>query len=207
MTRTVTCYFTTVSPWAYIGHELFLKIAREHDVGADWKPVNLGEIFPQTGGLPLGKRAPARQRYRMLELQRWREKRGLNFSLHPKNWPFDCALADRSVIAVVESGSDPAAYIGSVFKAVFEEERNCADEGVLGDLLRLSGHDAQSILAAARAPDTGAAYNANIAGALAAGVFGSPTYIREGELFWGQDRLELLEDALRSGRKPFSPDA
>jgi 2-hydroxychromene-2-carboxylate isomerase len=207
MAHRITCYFTTVSPWAYIGHALFLKIAREHDVGPDWKPVNLGEIFPQTGGLPLGKRAPARQRYRMLELQRWREKRGLNFSLHPKNWPFDCTLADRSVIAVVESGSDPAAYIGSVFKAVFEEERNCADEGVLGDLLRLSGHDAQSILAAARAPDTEAAYKANIAEALAAGVFGSPIYIREGELFWGQDRLELLEDALRSGRKPFSPDA
>jgi 2-hydroxychromene-2-carboxylate isomerase len=143
----------------------------------------------------------------MLELQRWREKRGLSFSLHPKNWPFDCALADRSVVAVVQSGSNPAAYIGDVFKAVFEEERNCADEAVLGDILRRAGHDAQAILAAARAPETEAAYKANIAEALAAGVFGSPTYIREGELFWGQDRLELLDDALRSGRKPFSPDA
>jgi 2-hydroxychromene-2-carboxylate isomerase len=207
MARRITCYFTTISPWAYIGHELFLKIAREHEVAIDWKPVNLGEIFPQTGGLPLAKRPPARQRYRMLELQRWREKRGLKFSLHPKNWPFDCALADRSVVAVVQSGSNPATYIGNVFKAVFEEERNCADEAVLGDILRASGGDAQSILAAARAPDTEAAYKANIAEALAAGVFGSPTYIREGELFWGQDRLELLDDALRSGRKPFSPEA
>jgi 2-hydroxychromene-2-carboxylate isomerase len=207
MARRIICYFTTVSPWAYIGHALVLKIAREHDVAIDWKPVNLSEIFPQTGGLPLAKRPPARQRYRMLELQRWREKRGLSFSLHPKNWPFDCALADRSVVAVVQSGSNPAAYIGDVFKAVFEEERNCADEAVLGDILRMAGHDAQAILAAARAPETEAAYKANIAEALAAGVFGSPTYIREGELFWGQDRLELLDDALRSGRKPFSPDA
>jgi 2-hydroxychromene-2-carboxylate isomerase len=207
MARRITCYFTTISPWAYIGHALFLEIAREHDVAIDWKPVNLSEIFPQTGGLPLAKRPPARQRYRMLELQRWREKRGLSFSLHPKNWPFDCALADRSVVAVVQSGSNPAAYIGDVFKAVFEEERNCADEAVLGDILRMAGHDAQAILAAARAPETEAAYKANIAEALAAGVFGSPAYIREGELFWGQDRLELLDDALRSGRKPFSPDA
>jgi 2-hydroxychromene-2-carboxylate isomerase len=207
MARRITCYFTTVSPWAYIGHPLVRKIAREHDVAIDWKPVNLSEIFPQTGGLPLAKRPPARQRYRMLELQRWREKRGLSFSLHPKNWPFDCALADRSVVAAVQSGSNPAAYIGDVFKAVFEEERNCADEAVLGDILRRAGHDAQAILAAARAPETEAAYKANIAEALAAGVFGSPTYIREGELFWGQDRLELLDDALRSGRKPFSPDA
>jgi 2-hydroxychromene-2-carboxylate isomerase len=207
MARRITCYFTTVSPWAYTGHALFVKIAREHDVAIDWKPVNLGEIFPQTGGLPLAKRPPARQRYRMLELQRWQQKRGLNFSLHPKNWPFDCGLADRSVIAVMQSGSDPAPYIGKVFKAVFEEERNGADEGVLGDVLRSSGHDAPTILAAARAAETEAAYKANIAEALAAGVFGSPTYIREGELFWGQDRLDLLEDAVRSGRKPFSPDA
>jgi 2-hydroxychromene-2-carboxylate isomerase len=207
MARRITCYFTTVSPWAYIGHELFLQIAREHDVAIDWKPVNLGEIFPQTGGLPLAKRPPARQRYRMCELQRWREKRGMNFHLHPKHWPFDCALADRSVIAVVQSGKDAATYIGRVFKAVFEEERDCADEQVLGELLRSCGHDAQSILAATRGDKTEAAYKANIAEALAAGVFGSPTYILDGELFWGQDRLELLHDALRSGRKAFSPAA
>jgi 2-hydroxychromene-2-carboxylate isomerase len=207
MARTVTCYFTTVSPWAYIGHELFLKIAREHAVAVEWKPVNLGEVFPQTGGLPLAKRAPARQRYRMFELQRWREKRGLNFHLHPKHWPFDCALADRSVIAVVQSGKDAASYIDAVFKAVFEAERDGADEQVLGEVLRRCGQDAQSILAAARGAETEAAYKVNVAEALAAGVFGSPTYVLDGELFWGQDRLELLADALRSGRKAFSPAA
>lgn len=207
MARRITCYFTTVSPWAYIGHELLLKIAREHDVAIEWKPVNLGEVFPQTGGLPLAKRAPARQRYRMFELQRWREKRRLNFSLHPKHWPFDCALADRSVVAVAQSGKDAADYIGSVFKAVFEEERNCADENVLAGILSSCGHDAQSILKSSCSPKTEASYNANVAEALAAGVFGSPTYVLDGELFWGQDRLELLDDALRSGRKAFSPEA
>ena len=207
MARHITCYFTTVSPWAYIGHALFLKIAREHDVAVDWKPVNLGEVFPQTGGLPLAKRAPARQRYRMLELQRWREKRGLHFHLHPKHWPFDCALADRSVIAVVQSGNDPAGYIGNVFRAIFEKERDAANEQTLGEILRSSGHDPQSVLAAAKGAETEAAYKGNIAEALGDGVFGSPTYILDGELFWGQDRLELLENALRSGRKPFSPAA
>jgi 2-hydroxychromene-2-carboxylate isomerase len=206
MARRITCYFTTVSPWAYIGHALSLKIAREHDVAVDWKPVNLSEIFPQTGGLPLAKRPPARQRYRMLELQRWRDKRGLNFSLHPKHWPFDCALADRSVIALVQGGEDAATYIGRVFKAVFEEERNCADETVLGEILSANGHDTQSIIAAARSAEIETAYKRNIAEALATGVFGSPTYVLDGELFWGQDRLELLQDALHSGRKPYSPD-
>jgi 2-hydroxychromene-2-carboxylate isomerase len=207
MARQITCYFTTVSPWAYIGHTLFVKIAREHDVAVNWKPVNLGEVFPQTGGLPLAKRAPARQRYRMLELQRWREKRGMNFHLHPKHWPFDCALADRSVIAIVQKGKDAATYIDAVFKAVFEKERDCADENVLADILNSCGHDGASIVKSARSPDVEAAYQANIAEALAAGVFGSPTYVLDGELFWGQDRLELLADALRSGRKAFSAAA
>jgi 2-hydroxychromene-2-carboxylate isomerase len=207
MARRITCYFTSISPWAYIGHALFLDIAREHDVAIDWKPVNLGEVFPQTGGLPLAKRAPARQRYRMLELQRWREKRRLNFHLHPKHWPFDCALADRTVIAVTQSGKDAAGYIGAVFQAVFEEERDGADERVLGAILRASGHKAEAILESARSPEVEAAYKDNIAEALAAGVFGSPTYLLEGELFWGQDRLELLQDSLRSGRKAFSPAA
>src|SRR4051794_23810357 len=163
MARRITCYFTTVSPWAYIGHTPFLKITREHDVAVDWKPVNLGELFPQTGGLPLAKRAPARQRYRMMELQRWREKRGMNFHLHPKHWPFDCALADRSVIAVMQSGEDAATYIGAVFKAVFEEERDCADENVLADILSSCGHDAGSIVKSARKPETEGAYKGNIA--------------------------------------------
>ncbi|MBV8849901.1 MAG: 2-hydroxychromene-2-carboxylate isomerase [Methylobacteriaceae bacterium] len=207
MVRRITCYFTTVSPWAYIGHALFQRIAREHGLAVDWKPVNLGEIFPETGGLPLAKRAPARQRYRMFELQRWREKRGKTFHLHPKNWPFDCSLADRSVIAIVHSGKDAGDYIGGVFKAVFEEERNCADENVLADILSSCGHDARSVLKSARSPEIETLYKNNIAEALSAGVFGSPTYILDGELFWGQDRLELLDDALRSGRKAFSSAA
>lgn len=207
MARRISCYFTTVSPWAYIGHAPFLKIARAHDVAVDWKPVNLGEIFPETGGLPLAKRAPARQRYRMFELQRWRDKRGMNFNLHPKHWPFDCALADRTIVALVQAGRDPAPYIGAVFKAVFEDERNCADETVLADLLRGAEHNADAVLASARSAATDAAYKANITQALSDGVFGSPTYVLDGELFWGQDRLELLDDALRSGRNAYSSAA
>jgi 2-hydroxychromene-2-carboxylate isomerase len=207
MSRRISCYFTLVSPWAYFGHALFVSIAREHDLAIDWRPVHLGQIFPETGGLPLAKRAPARQRYRIMELQRWRDKRGLPLNLHPKHWPFDCTLADRIVVAIVASGKDPAAFIGNAFKAVFAEERDCADERVLSEILNASGYDAPSLLADARGPQTETIYKGNIAEALAAGVFGSPTYILDGELFWGQDRLELLQDALRSGRKPLSPDA
>jgi 2-hydroxychromene-2-carboxylate isomerase len=77
----------------------------------------------------------------------------------------------------------------------------------LAEILRSCGHSSESILAAARSQEIEAAYKANITEALGAGVFGSPSYVLDGELFWGQDRLELLQDALRSGRKAFSPAA
>ena len=67
-----------VSPWAAIGHSIFLGMARRHDVAITFKPVSLGEVFAETGGLPLPKRHPVRQRYRLMELQRWRAKRGLD---------------------------------------------------------------------------------------------------------------------------------
>src|SRR3954451_8458696 len=95
MSRTTDYYFSLASPWAYIGHKPFMDIARQHGLSVNHKPVFLGRVFAETGGLPLNQRHPARQRYRLMDLQRWRDKRGLDFNLHPKHWPFDATLADR----------------------------------------------------------------------------------------------------------------
>jgi 2-hydroxychromene-2-carboxylate isomerase len=73
-----------------------MAIAGEHGLAVNHKPVFLGRVFAETGGLPLPQRHPARQRYRLVELQRWRDKRGLSFRLQPRHWPFDVNLADRS---------------------------------------------------------------------------------------------------------------
>ena len=77
MPRTIDYWFSLVSPWAFLGHQAFLDLAKQHGVTVTFKPVELSEVFPHTGGLPLPKRHPARQRYRILELQRWREARGI----------------------------------------------------------------------------------------------------------------------------------
>ena len=89
MPQQIDYYFSLPSPWAYIGHALFSDLVSTYDLKVNYKPVLLGELFSETGGLPLGKRHPVRQRYRLLELQRWRDKRGLDFHIKPKNWPFD----------------------------------------------------------------------------------------------------------------------
>src|SRR5438128_11336390 len=89
MARQIDYYYSANSPWAYIGHAAFEALAKSHGCEPVYKPVFLGELFAETGGLPLPKRHPARQRYRMMELQRWREKRGLNFHVQPLDWPVD----------------------------------------------------------------------------------------------------------------------
>ncbi|MBV8770306.1 MAG: DsbA family protein, partial [Hyphomicrobiales bacterium] len=135
-------WFTLVSPWAFIGHDVFMTLAKAHDASISYKPVVLGEVFKATGGLPLPQRPPARQRYRMLELQRWRELRGIPLKLKPKHWPFDPALADRCVVAITEAGGDPSGFMRAVWEASWIREEDCAKEATLAELLKRTGHDA-----------------------------------------------------------------
>jgi 2-hydroxychromene-2-carboxylate isomerase len=172
-----------------------------------FKPVELSEVFPHTGGLPLPKRHPARQRYRILELQRWREARGIALKIKPKHWPYPVTLANRTVTAVAESGADPGPYTGRVFAAVWVEDQDCGDEATLAKLLRECGHDAEKMLASAKSDAIGAIYSARGQEAVDANVIGSPCYVLDGEVFWGQDRLGLLESMLKSGRRGYRMDA
>lgn len=205
MPRTIDYYFSLASPWAYIGHAPFTAIAGRHGLAVNHKPIFLGRVFAETGGQPLPQRHPARQRYRMVELQRWREKRGLSFNLRPKFWPFEVALADRFVIAVMSAGKDPDEFLRRAFKGIWEEDRNLADPLVIAELAEASGLDSTSLLKSAQGDMTEALYALNLENAVAQDVFGSPAYVLDGEVFWGQDRLELLDDALTSGRPPYTP--
>ena len=204
MSHRIDYFFSLQSPWAYIGHRLFVDLARRHDAAIVYRPVSLNEVFAETGGLPLAKRHPARQAYRMVELQRWREKRGLAFHLQPKHWPFDANPANRATLAIVAANGDPADFIAAAFAAIWEREENLGDRATLARLIGEAGFDAEAILRAADSAAIGAAYDRNRFDAIALGVFGSPCYVLAGEVFWGQDRLELLDDALTSGRPPYS---
>lgn len=204
MARPIDYYFSTQSPWAYIGHALFQEIAAAHRLAVRYKPVVLVELFSETGGLPLAKRHPARQRYRMMELQRWRDKRGLSFHLQPRHWPFNARLADGTVIAAIESGHDPEPFLRSAFIGVWERELDLADPATVTRLADEAGLPGAELVARAASDATGAIYDQNRQDAIAAGVFGSPAWVLDGEVFWGQDRIELLDDALKSGRKPYT---
>jgi 2-hydroxychromene-2-carboxylate isomerase len=204
MPRHVDYYFSFQSPWAYIGHNFFREVAKTYNVKVNYKPVLLVELFSETGGLPLPKRHPVRQRYRMMELQRWRDKRGLKFHLQPANWPFNARLADGVVIAAIEASLDPEPFMRRGFAGVWEDQLNLADPATLLKLADESGLPGKQLVERSGSDEISAAYEQNRQDALAADVFGSPAFVLDGEVFWGQDRIELLADTLKSGRAAYS---
>lgn len=203
MSAKVDYFFSMVSPWAYIGHDAFHEMVARHDVTVNYKPVALVEVFERTDTPMLPQRHQTRRDYRMLELQRWRARRGLDFKLQPAHWPFPFAPADRMVIAIVQDGGNPAAFMRAVFGAIWEQNRDLSSPDALANVAAAVGLDGSALVRAADTDATGAAYGANTEEFVVLGGFGAPVYALNGEIFWGQDRIELLEDAIVSGRAPF----
>jgi carboxymethylenebutenolidase len=191
MSKVIDYYFATISPWAFLGHERFVKIAKDAGATIAVKPVNFGEIFPVSGGLPLGKRAPQRQAYRLVELKRWSEYLGIRMNIQPKYFPANGDLAACWILAASDLGADRAlAMAGAVSKALWTQEKDIADPATLASLADGLGLDARAL--EARAPAMSGRYAALTKEAIDRGVFGAPSYVIDGEIFWGQDRLDFV---------------
>lgn len=199
MSKTIHYYFAPHSPWAYLGHERLLKLAAQYGAMIEPKPVDLGAVFSETGGLPLAKRPPARQAYRLQELQRWSAYTGLPLNLHPKFFPVDPVPAALLLVAArEEQGADQAlALAGAVMRAVWAEEQDIADAATLARLADDTGFDGAALVAAAQGPAVRQKFDGFTKEALDAGVFGSPWYVVDGQGFWGQDRLDFVERLLQ----------
>ena len=190
----VQYFFSPQSPWAYLGHLRFWDLARQHRARIEVLPVDLGgKVFPVSGGQPLGQRAPQRQAYRLVELQRFADHLQVPLKLQPKYFPVAGDDAARLIIAVaLHDGVDAAMHItDAVLRAVWVDDRNIADEATLATLLRERELPARR-LEDAHSQAVQERYEANTQRAIDAGVFGAPSYVIEGEIFWGQDRLDFV---------------
>lgn len=199
MAITIDYYLSLNSPWTYIGSGQFAEIARRCGATVNVKPAKFGPIFEQTGGLPLPKRSPQRQAYRMMELRRWREARNIPINVQPKHFPSDDAAAVRLVIAAKLQGKDAHQLSLEFGRAIWEREESLADAAVMSAAAQRAGLDAAALRAGGPSDaELDALYEQFTQDALKAGVFGAPSYVLpSGEIFWGQDRLELLERALK----------
>ena len=197
MTRVVDYYFAVVSPWSYLGHDRFVALAARHGATIGVKPIDLSRVFPVSGGLPLPKRAPQRQAYRLVELRRWRDHLGMPLNLQPKFAASGGELAARWILAAAEGGAAAALDLaGAIMRARWAEERDIADEATLAAIAAALGQDGSGLAARAAAPDIQARYDACTQEAIDRQVFGVPTYVYRDEPFWGQDRLDFLDRAL-----------
>jgi len=197
LSHTIDYYFTPQSPWTYLGHARFVQLARAANAVVRVRPVDFGAVFPATGGLPLGKRAPQRQAYRLVELRRFSNHLGIALNVHPKFFPVDADAVAKLIVAVDKHDGAQAAMAlsGAVFSAIWVEDRNVADPTVLDALLAECHLSPERARQAAGQP-VQALYETYTAEAIAANVFGAPSYVLNNEIFWGQDRLDFLERAL-----------
>ncbi len=196
-------YFVGISPYAYLGHRAFVDMAERHGATVNFKPVSLKRLWAQSGAVPLAERPAVRRRYRFLELQRHREARGLPLNLKPKHFPVDASLAELSVIALTEKGLDPTDYMERVFKGVWADESDVSDRATISGYLTDCGFDAEAILERAATDEVAAIRDRYSREAVAADAVGVPAYVLNGEVFWGQDRIDLLESAIVTGREPY----
>ncbi|MEX2617072.1 MAG: 2-hydroxychromene-2-carboxylate isomerase [Alphaproteobacteria bacterium] len=196
MKKNIDYFISHGSPWTYLGSVRFHEIAKQAGASINYRPASFHRIFSVSGGLPLGKRAPQRQRYRMAELARWRDYLGAPLTLEPKFFPAADQAGSQMVIAADLQGLDTGALSNAILRAIWAEERNIADDDTLVAIANEQGMDGAALLAASKTPEISETYDAYTQEAIDRHVFGAPTYIYNGELYWGQDRLGFLERAL-----------
>jgi carboxymethylenebutenolidase len=200
MPVTIDYYLSPQSPWTYLGHARFVQLA--HDAGATVRvlPADYAQVFAVSGGLPLPKRAPQRQAYRLVELKRFSEHLGLPMNVQPRFFPVAGDPSAKLLVAVEQADGAGAALdlAGRIFAACWVQQRDIADATTLAELLAEAGLPAARLAASNEAPAL-ERYAANTAQAIAAGVFGAPSYVVDGEIFWGQDRLDFLARRLQRG--------
>ncbi|MES2024819.1 MAG: 2-hydroxychromene-2-carboxylate isomerase [Pseudomonadota bacterium] len=199
MAKICEYYFAPQSPWAYFGHARLIALAKQYDVQIEMKPIDLPKVFSVSGGLPLAKRPPQRQAYRLLELKRWSAHLDLPLNPQPKFSPVSGDPAAKLIIATkLAHGTDAAlALTSTIMHAFWADDKNIMDADTLAALANAAGHDGNALMKSSETTSVQNEYDQFTNDAMAASVFGAPWYVVDGEAFWGQDRLDFVERAFQ----------
>ncbi len=196
------CYYSLSSPWAYFAGPKLQDIVRRHRPKLWLKPYDFQAVVPKTGGVPLRTRPEPRHRYHDAELDRWRRYLNMPLALKPKHYPWVVTDPDWNkyagwmVIAAQDGGNDALPLSHALLRALWAEERNTADADVRRQIADENGYDGATLVALERSARVQELYARFTQEAEALGVFGAPTFALDGELFWGQDRLDFVDRAL-----------
>lgn len=195
MSKTVEFLFDIGSPYTYLAYHQLPKIA--HAQGADiiWAPVLLGGIFQATGNKSPAEVA-AKGRYSNVDLKRWARAYGIEIQMNP-NFPINTLALMRGAVAMQMRGEEEFhRYLRAIFSAMFEKPRNLNDPAEIGAVLTQAGFDPTQFMGLVSNQSVKDRLKENTASAVARGAFGVPTFFVGEEMFWGQDRLEFVAQAI-----------
>lgn len=195
----VDYFFATLSPYTYLAGTRLEKVAARHGATITYRPLDVIALFSRTGGVPPKDRHPARQEYRLQDLERQAKFKNMPLNLRPAHWPTNAAPSSYAIIAAQNAGGgDLAALVHGYCRACWAEEKDLADDAVVREGLEKAGFDPD--LADRGLLNGAETYAANLELAVSRGVFGAPFYVTEDDArFWGQDRLGDLD--LHLGRR------
>lgn len=182
------------SPWTFLGHNRINNIVKQFNVQLNMYPVNYGEIFPVSGGLPVFKRPLQRQKIRLQELKRWAEFLKINLIPEPKYFPSKSLLPSLLIIAAKKMKTNKDFELASnIMNALWVEELHVDDENTLKNIMDKLELDSEVLLSFAKSQECENIFKEYTKIAIEKNVFGAPTYIIEDQVYWGQDRLDFIE--------------
>lgn len=196
MTLRVEYWISVASPWTWLGSARFMDLLVRTGADVEVLPMDLSAVFAATDGTPFAQRSPVRQSHRQLELARWSRRLEVPLVLTPRYYPVDRAPASCLLIAAGEAGLNTLQLSHAVLRAIWSENLDISNWHTLSQLVNGFGQDGEALVQQARHPGTTQRFKRNTERAVQAGVFGAPTFIVDGERFWGQDRLDFLEERL-----------
>lgn len=195
MSKTIDYFLSPMSPWAYLGHEPLHTLLDKFNAAVNVIPIDPGKLFAATGGVPVAQRPIQRQKYRLAELKRWKSFLQSPIIIEPTHFPYNPALVSLVAVAAVNvHGANKAMEVTlSLMKGCWVENRNMGLADEVKKSVESCGLNGDELLEVAGSEQTSIDLEKNTQHAIDVDVFGAPTYIIDGELYWGQDRLDFVE--------------
>ncbi|MCE4069115.1 MULTISPECIES: 2-hydroxychromene-2-carboxylate isomerase [Pseudomonas] len=195
MSKSVEFYFDFGSPTSYLAYTQLPGICAETGAELVYRPVLLGGVFQATGNAsPIA--VPAKGRYTLIDMTRFARRYGVPMKMNP-HFPINTLTLMRAATGVqLRQPERFEALLACVFKGMWVDALNLGDPAVLGPLLAEAGFDPQALLALTTEQEVKDALKANTEAAIKRGMFGAPTFFVGNEMFFGQDRLDFVREAL-----------
>ena len=185
-----------MSGFAYLGMGALCSLAAARKVDVSHRPIDIRRVFAAVEAVAPAAQSSARLEWRRTDMGRWAKRRGLPLNVKPRHWPINADLASCAIIAAQQAGLDGTALARGLLAAVWARDLDISAPETIVRLAEEAGLDGARIVAQAQGSDARLAYERNTADAIAAGVIGSPTYLVGDDMFFGQDRLDFVEDAI-----------